>query len=350
MSNPNQNLSPLNDDGDELDVSESTVPWNELFTRDVIDHKKHQKEGGLGQWEYSDPKDSADPVRGSSLWIEFLRDHPEYYIPSTEMSLAFQASFKLPRLITEPIVFAFLGMGNKYAFKRKDLALTKQFRQVVAATCYDISIEYLNDSIPALRRARPSSIAGAFQADIFKPFDIPIHRANKAKRLATLFGLTLFNTEIKRDANRDLIRPDKQVQERLRAIRSSLQLGDFFVTTHDGNMDQQKVERAYAGQADFACNLAHRIKRDTPYKTIRTDNEDFRVEFDQQSGILCHYLTLDFNENGGAEEYLINVSPKYSREDFEKLCESSGFTSRMHLEENGVYLHALEAVEYTPGT
>ena len=30
--------------------------FNEEFTRDVIEHKLGNREGGLGEWEYSDPE------------------------------------------------------------------------------------------------------------------------------------------------------------------------------------------------------------------------------------------------------------------------------------------------------
>ncbi len=322
----------------------TSVNWNELFTRDVIEHLYGEREGGLGQWEYSTPNSETDLVQGSSLWKTFLKDHPEYYILDAEIALAKTAAPHVQQHITEPVALGFLGVGSKYAFKRKDLTVTQNFNRVVTATAFDLSTEYISQSLEQLEKTRPNSIRGGYIQNMFAGFDLPVAGSTKATRLATMFGLTLFNVDVRRDANHDLIMPEKAIRNRLRNIHQSLGKNGILITTHDANQDREKIENAYKGEADFAENLAHRIKRDTPYKTIDTNNVKFRVEWHPESLILGHYLTLDFNKGSGPQELLINSSPKIPLDIFKDWCKKEKLNCVESFENNGVYLHILQAV------
>jgi uncharacterized SAM-dependent methyltransferase len=322
----------------------SGIDWNEAFTADLLDHKLLRREGGMGQWEYSVPEFEGDPVAGSSLWVEFLKEHPEYYILNAEIQLAKEAASILPQHVAEPVALIFLGIGNSYAFKRKDLTVTKEFNRVISASAIDLSEEYINQAFLEMGKARPDvkQRVGYLQ-DMFGGFNIPKGKIKNAKRLVTTFGATLFNVNVKRDEGQNLLMPEDAVRERLASIRGSLDKGDFFVVTNDANQDKEKIEAAYRGQTAFASNLAHRIKRDTPHKDIDTENVKFRVEYDEASHILGHYLTLNFNDNGGPKEMLINISPKIPAETFLTWCKKEKFKQVRSISNDGVYLHLLEA-------
>ncbi len=337
-----------NDDGDRdiPRVEESSINWDELFTADVISLRRGSREGHLGQWEYSDPEHEEDPVRGTQLWVEFLQANVAYYMPNAEILLARRAAPELPKIIPQPIALAFLGVGNKWPFKRKDLRLTTEFTNVVSATVFDISRDYAHTGQMLVERYRPNlNMAGSYVADIFGGFPIPRSPAVKATNLATMFGGTLYNVDAERDISTgSLIMPERAIRERLKAIRRSVGKGGWFVTTHDTNRDPEKVEAAYKGQGEFACNLAHRIHRDTPYKNIVIEDTEFRVGFDEESGILAHYLTLNFGDNGGPKEYLINISPKPSTAQFDEWCRKEKFEPQFDMLEDGVRLVALEGI------
>ncbi|MAF98835.1 MAG: hypothetical protein CMH26_09385 [Micavibrio sp.] len=319
--------------------------FNEEFTRDVIEHKLGNREGGLGEWEYSDPEFEGDLVNGSQDWVNFINDNPiDYYIPSAEIILADQASEIITDIVPEPVTLCFLGIGDAHIFREKDMKLATKFNNVTSATTYDISLSYLMTSVPVMASELPSKTeCGMRRVDLFRGFTIA--REPKSKALLTSFGGTLLNAPIERDKAGNLLTPEKSIRDHFRAIRGSMKKGDFFVFTQDGNTDKNKIERAYAGQGKFASNLAHRIKRDTPYKKIDTENTPFRVEFDSNSGILAHYLTLDFNNgDNGPKEYLINSSPKIPEEICLDWAKKEKLARVQTISHNGVHLHITQAI------
>ncbi len=336
---------PSAKEGGKMEKSYDTkIKWNELFTQDVIALKTGQREGHLGQWEYSLPESPDDPVRGAELWAKFLESTPEYYIMASEAELVEQAAEKIPSLIEEPVAFALLGIGTVPALERKDLKIVEKFKHVPNITAFDINPEYIEKGIPAIREKFTQSIVGGFITDLFQHgFEAPRGRGQNTRLVATMFGATLFNVGAERDYVGRLVVPETTIRTNLREIRKSLKKGDLFITTHDGNMDPKKVEASYRKQTEFATNLAHRIKRDTPYKSINPDASEFRVEFDQKSGVLGHYLTFDFDGDGKIQEYLANISLKVPEDRFLAWCRKEKFKTTLSLATNGVHLHALEA-------
>ena len=273
--------------------------------------------------------------------------HPEYYIRATETELIDRAAAEINKLVAEPVAFALLGTGDEDALRRKDLRFVGEFKRVSAITAFDINPTYVQQALSVLTTEFGNKVdVGARRTDIFDKRGIHASRGNTeyTKLVTTMFGATLFNVGVQRDDSGHLVVPKAEILERLKALRKSLHFGDVFITTHDGNMDAEKVEAAYRGQTAFATNLAHRIRRDTPFKNIDAEGAKFRVEFDQASGILGHYLTLDFDGDGDEQEYLFNISVKVPKEEYLKWCAEAGFKATLSLEENGVHLHVLEAV------
>ncbi len=325
------------------EIADNIIDWNELFTHDVIAVKMGKQAGGLGRWLYSDPKTVNDPVKGSSLWTKFLKEHPEYYIYNAEVNLAKEAATKVADIVDEPVVLGYLGVGDTASFEQKDLIVTGLFQSVINLHVIDISTQYSNDALKILEEKRPNITKSATVKDAFDGFNISLEGATEAKRVVTMFGGTFLNVAIERDKNLRILRPEKQIRANIKSIRKSLSKGDFFIATHDGNTDPKKIEHAYAGLANMFCNFAHRIKRDTTYTNIDTEKTIFRQEFDTNSKVLLMYLTLDFKDNGGPKEYLIQSSPKVEKDTFLQWAKTDGFTARHSIEENGVHLHLLEA-------
>lgn len=351
MPNPQTNLLSKQ----KKDMAEQTITpaevrndhddWNELFTSDVIQHKKGRIEGGLGQWEYSSPRYPNDPVNGSENWVRFLENHPEYYLMEAEIELAKLAAPIIPNLIQDPAILVMLGVGNKYALKRKDIQATSKVPNVEGVNILDISSSYIGEGLPVIEKAHPGVTASATITDIFNGFHVNRGYHPDSRVIATMFGCTLDNVPAAReDFTRKLIPPEDAIRRRLAAVRQSLRKGDLFITTHDGNQDSEKVEAAYRGQTQFATNLAHRIKRDTPYKKTDTERVSFRVEFNKQSSSLYHYLTLDFGEGHGPQEIMINNSPKIDPDTRAAWYDEEKFEPLKTIEHDGVYLNILEAV------
>tara|TARA_X000001036_G_C20677556_1_gene804738 strand:+ start:1605 stop:2630 length:1026 start_codon:yes stop_codon:yes gene_type:complete len=339
-------LAAVKDVEEERKANKAT--FNEAFTNDVLDHKLRKVEGGLGEREYSDPEHEDDPVRGAELWVEFLNEHPEYYIPAAEIALVERATHEIPNIIPEPVILCFLGIGNDDIFRQKDIKLTSVFNKVIAAATYDLSRQYLTTSMPVMEENLPDNTPySTNRIDFFtKGFTVPRPNDQKdAVAVATMFGGTIVNAPVERDKNDNLLTPEKSIRSHFKAVRGSLKKGDFFIVTQDANTDAKKIEAAYAGQTRFASNLAHAIKRDTPFKEIDTENTAFRVEFDKNSGILAHYLTLDFrNGDNGPQEMLINSSPKVAQETFKDWAKKEKFDTVKTFEENGVCLHIMQAI------
>ena len=326
------------------------------FTQAVISlfaNNSNQRAGHLGKYEYSSPKYEGDPVNGVDLWADFIKANPQdYYPPLAEGLVAERARDVLPRYVPEPVALAFLGIGNVEMFRAKDLRVTDKFNNVIAAHAFDINHEFSSDALREMgRRWSPETSGveqGATTADIFNGFSIPlghhhIHRSHEVSRLATMFGLTIFN--LGGFAQHGF--PTDKFSERLTAIRKAVGKGGYFVTTFDANADPQKIEKAYANQTAFATNLAHRINRDTP-ASVLVDKTEFRVKYHADKGVLAHYLTLHCDHENSRMpfrdgKYHINNSWKVSRDHFTSLVTKNKFKIVHAIEENGVVLNLLEA-------
>lgn len=333
--------------------------FKEAFTRDVINHvlgpAKGGTAGGLGAWEYSEPEYEGDPVHGSQDWDAYIDEHDDvYYIVRAEKTLAQKTAPLLPQLITQPVAIAHLGIGAAPVFRSKDIPLCSYFNYVVSGQSFDINSRYVAESLPELEQAYPDAIHGGMVVDLFSiepgtsnphaRFDFPGNGAGgrTKTRLATMFGGTLVNFAGSVDEGA----PEEKTIERLKMIRRSLGKGGFFVVTQDSNQDADKIMAAYEHQTEFACNLAHRINRDTPYN-VHPEKTQFRVQWHPKSSVLAHYLRFDGKglPNPINKEIHINNSYKIPNDQFLEWGRKAGFVFRHSEQENGVYLHVLEATK-----
>ncbi len=317
------------DDKNRSIQSNGSKKHNQQFTAAVIDLFEGNRVGHLGKYEFSSPLEPGDPVNGIQLWADFTEQTPAYYPPETEEILAKKLQSVLPQLIKEPVALFCLGIGHREMFAAKDLTATAGFKKVAAAFAYDLNGEYARAAHEelALRFNTERGVSiGGLTTDIFNKYSFPESRHRfgpvPANKVATLFGLTMFNLG---KAPHQAFPIDK-FKERVLAIKSALGEGGYFVTTHDGNKDPKKVIAAYAGQKAFASNLAARIDRDTPYAVL-VEKTELRVEFNEKTGELAHYLTLYCDRSSTDPrvwtfddgEYLINTSFKIESGDFDNI-------------------------------
>ncbi len=293
---------------------------NEELIKDFEDLRSRKRAGHMGRWEYSYPLQDHDKVGGISLWAEFLKTHPEYYLALAEKRIASKAATHLTRYIDEPLSLIGLGTGDKEHFKAKELSLVSKFSRVAEIISLDKEGRYVMSSLEAAREARPEATLRGKCLDFFKNFSV----SPSYIPFAAMFGGTLFNEEgFVQDGP-----PVEVTTRRLKIIRDGIKRGHFFITV-DTNQDKDKIEKAYMGQAAFARNLVHLINRDTPY-SFDYDQSRFRVEWHPKSHLLAHYLTLD------GEEFHFNNSYKLPQEIFLNCAEQAEFKPIYSINVNGI--------------
>lgn len=324
---------------------------NEHFASDVIDLFHENKAGHLGQWEYSEPLFTNDSVRGEELWRKFLHDYTyDYYILPNEIRLIQETAFSVADIIgTYPSVIE-LGPGSKEAVYFKTIPMLKGFLKPQSYTAVDLVVKYLKGVKRIIPALFDECSVQTFKKDFFESdFDLPDYE----HPVMMMFGGTICNLSGFPNNGFSI----NETILLLRKLRSLLNNDGYFVITQDTNQDPISIERAYAGQTDFALNLLHRIKRDT--KVVGDFDPEsfvFKPMWFSKSYSLAHTFTVQKNMNFSVNGHDVslkkdqilyfNNSYKYPSELFKKMAAMAGFKplETFFDKDKRIALHLLKAV------
>ncbi len=244
------------------------------YEKDFDDLVWGRRAGHMGHHEFFDTS--------MPLWARFLNDNKDqYYIPANESALIKKASKLSASLLgNKPVTLVTRGCGTK--FLEKEGVLIRSLMNVVGVVYIDRSDAALKQSMDEGRTLLPNAWHVPLQADIYDPL---LRYPVEGVEVGTSFGLTLMNFE---GFPSEAITKDAYI-ENITAIRAQMAAGSHFITVFDHNENRASIERAYAGQTDFA---KHMLKT---YHSLDTDLVDFVVKFYPQSHILAHGFR--FREN-----------------------------------------------------
>ncbi len=319
---------------------------NPDFFHDIRAHIYDKEAGGLAQWYYSSPAYVGDRVRGAGFWEEAIAAE-DYYFPRVDTHLAAKASKWLSESIAieDPRYLVFLGPGDAATFRKKDLVAVDGIA-ASGAMVVDTNIEFATSGLNEISKKYGHDEIQRISSNnnFFKGVPIPASSV-KESVVATMFGGTLFNVTVDFDKNGNAVVPEERIIRRLKVLGESIGRGSHLIISHDANNDKEKVERAYKCMEPVCSNLGYRINRDTPFK-VDAKNVGFRANFNEGSGIVEKYLTLDFQNDAiglvGEREILSSTAIKMPLKSFQDICREAGFRSNGYIEEEGVYLHHLQ--------
>lgn len=288
--------------------------------------------GHMGMWEYSNG--------GMKLWDEFLRTHSdEYYVPIRERALINRYSNASANAIAQAMKaqghnkITLVSRGPGTQFEAKEGSLIAAFKaagiEIAKVVYIDHSRLALNKSESEGRRLLPKAKHETYKGDMYDPTMARKYRV-EGMEVGVAFGLTLMNAEGSHTASSA---PLTSVQEQFKAIAAQQSKGSHFIAAYDHNEDKAIIERAYAGQTDFAKHmLAHHLGWDADMLS----SIDFDVEYNPVSRILAHAFRFqsdaEFDFAGhirtpeAGTTWWFNNSVKLSKEQTEACHENVGYS------------------------
>ncbi len=226
--------------------------------------------GTLGQYEYNDSS--------MAIWNKFLKDNADvYYAPGNEPVVIKRGIPVSAEIIGNgPVTLVSRGCGTKFFAKE---GLLKPYLKNIAKVIYmDRTENALDQSEYEGRKLFPDAIHKRICHDIFDPalrYDVIGTEVN------VLFGLTLNNVSgFVQDGP-----PQKDYQDKIKAMKEQMSQGAHFLVTGDTNQDKESNEAAYRGQIAFALSMLRRNGISIPF--------DFEVEYHPESYLLAHYFVSD---------------------------------------------------------
>lgn len=290
-------------------------------TPPVFDGLRKEVIRGLQKMDKELPTKLFYDERGSQLFEQICR-LDEYYLTRTEIQIMRQYIHEMVALIGKSNVLVEYGSGNS----TKTRILLEHLPDLVAYVPVDISRDFLNMSVDALKRNYPNLLIIPVCADYTQPINMPPVSSGMKHNLAYFPGSTIGN-----------FAPNLAV-DFIRNIANLVGPGGGFLIGADLQKDTNVLNAAYndtAGiTAAFNLNILTHINRELGanfkegyFKHFAFYNEDAdRIEMHlisnqdqtvQVCGEMFHF------EKG--ERILTEVSYKYTLEDFAELVSQAGF-------------------------
>lgn len=241
--------------------------FDSAYERDFDDLVCGRRAGHMGHHEYEN---------GSmALWTDFIDTHgDQYYIPQAEIELIEGAAEQSAALLgDQPITLVSRGCGTK--FLAKEGRLIRHLKNVVGVVYIDKSAAALEQSMAEGRSLLPHAWHKPIQDDLYDPrLRYPV----QGTEVGVMFGVTPLNIEGFPTA----LPPKRAYSLHLAAINLQMLRGAHMIMTLDHNHDAPSVERAYAGQGEFAKEMLRKTG------SLDPDSVDFVVKFYKRSQTLAH--------------------------------------------------------------
>jgi len=258
--------------------------------------------------------------KGSQLFDEICLLE-EYYLTRTEIHIMEENIDAIVELIKDSCILIEYGSGNS----TKTRCLLDHLPDLAAYLPVDISKDYLNNSVEALKKSYPHLEINPILADYNQPIQTP-ETIGLARKLAYFPGSTIGN-----------FTPDQAIEFMQNIARVVGQGGGFLIGV-DLIKDTEVLHKAYNDvrgiTAEFNLNILTHIN-ELFSATFRIENfKHFAFYNEEANRIEMHLIseldqTVDvgdetFNFNKG-ENILTEVSYKYSLIGFADLAFQAGF-------------------------
>lgn len=295
------------------------------FRQDIIDLFEHRRGGHVQHWLYNTEE-------GSRLWRAFYSANKSYYIPGDETRLI---QTKVQDMIAHSDVdtVADFGVGDRDAVLNKAMPVISGLKNAQIYCGIDISQEFLDQARQVVNDNAPQIEVVTRHNDFHNgPIDMP-----GKNRLGLLFGGSVTNQQM--IVGRGL--PHNAIAQNLSDFRRHLGEGSEMLITYDSNPDAKRAMGAYKSPhwSQHIVGLMHMVagKLQTggdfsPDEWYHEMVWDPKVHVIHQCLVANKRQTLvmgdrEFNFNKGERFVAVN-NFKFTREDFEALCEEAGFTLR----------------------
>ncbi len=258
---------------------------------------------------------------GSELF-ERITVLPEYYPTRCELSILRERSGEIAALIPEKAALIEYGSGASTKIR----ILLSAIKNLAAYVPVEISADFLDRQIAALRREHPGVAMLPVPADFTKPFELPV-AIKDMPRVGFFPGSTIGNFE------------PHEAAAFLRQAGRTLGTGAIFIVGVDLVKDTQVLKRAYNDNqgvtARFNLNLLVRMNRELGANFDVAQFEHHALFNREKSRIEMHLAsrkrqkvrlcgeTIDFR---AGETIHTESSYKYTLESFGAMARGSGWT------------------------